>query len=127
MEKRNKREKHYYDKSKKYKIDYRMKNLLRKAIIRWRVGRAFNDCFDFTFYQLKLHLEKNFLPGMCWGNYGIWHIDHKIPKKNFNYEGIKDIAVKKCWGLQNLQPLWAKDNIRKGCRTLEEMQGEKFS
>jgi hypothetical protein len=53
---------------------------------------------------------------MTWNNHGThgWHIDHIIPSSMFRFSGICDENVKKCWGLDNLQPLWAKENIKKG-------------
>lgn len=64
--------------------------------------------------QLKLHLEQLFLSGMTWKNHGkgegTWQIDHKKPIVAFN----KEISVSEINSLQNLQPLWFKDNLRKG-------------
>ncbi len=69
----------------------------------------------FTIDQLKNHLEKQFLPGMTWENYGRhgWHVDHIIPIEVFNFEFPEDIDFGRCWTLSNLQPLWEPDNIRK--------------
>lgn len=61
--------------------------------------------------QLKEHLEKQFDESMNWDNYGEWHIDHIKPVKLFNIED-KD-QLKECWNYKNLQPLWAKDNLKK--------------
>ena len=47
-------------------------------------------------------------------NYGKWHIDHIKPISSFNINGINSDDFKKCWSLNNLQPLWAKDNLQKG-------------
>lgn len=61
--------------------------------------------------NLMQHLEKLFLPGMSWDNYGKWHIDHIRPCKSFNMSDPDDQAV--CFNYKNLQPLWAIDNLRK--------------
>jgi hypothetical protein len=53
---------------------------------------------------------------MTWGNYGQWHVDHKIPISAFNYETPDDIDFKRCWALKNLRPMWAKENISKGAK-----------
>lgn len=77
-------------------------------------SRHWESLVDFTIDQLKAHLEKRFKPGMTWGNYGsYWHIDHKIPESVFNFESPEDIDFKRCWKLKNLQPLEAKENMRK--------------
>ena len=62
------------------------------------------------------HLEVRFQPGMSWDNYGEWHIDHIVPLAAFNYETPDDLDFGRAWALENLQPLWAKENIRKWCR-----------
>jgi len=64
--------------------------------------------------QLKLYLEKQFKEGMDWDNYGKWHIDHIKPCCRFNLAKIEE--QQKCFNYMNLQPLWAKDNIKKGGR-----------
>lgn len=79
--------------------------------------------------ELKTYLESLFLDGMSWGNYGnpngdqtnCWHLDHIIPLANFNFTICTtseelDAVLYAAWHYTNLQPLWAKDNIRKGSR-----------
>ncbi|MFH1762494.1 MAG: HNH endonuclease, partial [bacterium] len=55
-----------------------------------------------------------FTNGMAWKNYGEWHVDHIIPRSVFNYEKAEDVDFKRCWALDNLQPLWGIENISKG-------------
>ncbi len=67
-----------------------------------------------SFKTFQKHLEKQFLPGMSWKNYGRkgWHIDHKKPCAKFD---LSDPAQqRKCFHYTNLQPMWAIDNLRKG-------------
>ena len=87
-------------------------------------GRHWEDLVGYTFNDLKLHLEKQFTDGMNWEKFlkGNIHIDHKIPVSAFNYEKAEDIDFKKCWALSNLQPLWAKDNQKKGNRLTKPFQ-----
>jgi hypothetical protein len=63
---------------------------------------------------LKKYLEKQFKRGMNWNNYGYygWHVDHKIPCAKFNLS--KKSEQYKCFNYTNLQPLWAKENMKKG-------------
>ena len=72
------------------------------------------ECLPYTIEELKQHLEKHFTRGMSWENYGKWHIDHKIPDSSFKYKSTKDLEFKKCWALENLQPMWGIDNLIKG-------------
>lgn len=59
--------------------------------------------------QLKAHIESQFKEGMTWDNYGEWHIDHIIPISSANTLA-EAIELSQ---LNNLQPLWGIDNIRK--------------
>jgi len=62
---------------------------------------------------LKRYIERLFLPGMSWDNYGVhgWHIDHKRPCCTFDLS--KPEEQRACFHYTNLQPLWAKDNWTK--------------
>ncbi len=66
--------------------------------------------------QLKAHLEARFSEGMSWESYGQWHIDHIRPLSSFVITGPNCPELRRAWALENLQPLWAADNIRKGAR-----------
>ena len=65
---------------------------------------------------LKEYIEKQFILGMSWENYGRygWHIDHIIPLSSANTEE----EVYKLCHYTNLQPLWAEDNLRKSDKIL---------
>ena len=63
--------------------------------------------------DLIRHIESQFTDGMSWDNRGEWHIDHIRPVASFNFDSTEHPDFKKCWALDNLQPLWATDNIRK--------------
>jgi hypothetical protein len=78
-----------------------------------KFGRRTYDLLGYSSAQLVAHLEKQFLPGMTWENYGEWHVDHIIPLAAFNFERPEDIDFCRAWALSNLQPLWAMDNIKK--------------
>ena len=68
---------------------------------------------DFSPIEFQYHFEKLFVDGMSWDNYGEWHIDHIRPVASFNFDSTDHPDFKKCWALNNLQPLWAKDNMKK--------------
>ncbi len=92
-------------------ISYSVWHSLKKRV---KANRHWEELVGFTINQLKKHLEKRFKPGMTWENYGKhWHIDHKVPIAVFNFERPEDIDFRLCWSLKNLQPLEAKENIRK--------------
>jgi len=68
--------------------------------------------------DLRLHIESQFLDGMSWENRGSWHIDHVVPLASAKSQ---DEIIKLCH-YTNLQPLWAKDNLSKGCKLQQTKQ-----
>ena len=65
--------------------------------------------------ELRARFESMFRDGMSWRNYGGsegWEIDHIKPCTAFDLS--KPIEQSKCFHFSNLQPLWKRDNIRKG-------------
>lgn len=62
------------------------------------------------------HLEEQFKSGMNWDNYGKWHVDHIKPISLFVFTSYEDEEFQKCWALENLQPLWAEENLKKGVK-----------
>ncbi|MBD9542914.1 HNH endonuclease [Ensifer sp. ENS04] len=106
------------------KIDDAISSGIYRSIRSAKGGKRWETLTGYSLDDLMSHLEKKFLPGMTWENYGFygWHIDHKIPKAAFNYSSPDHIDFKRCWALENLQPLWAEDNIRKHARLEEPFQ-----
>lgn len=70
---------------------------------------------SFTIKDLDEHLKSTMDPSMKWEDFlaGKLHIDHKKPHSLFNYTNTEDQEFKECWSLNNLQLLWAVDNIKK--------------
>jgi len=81
--------------------------------IKSKNGRGWESLVGYSIFELMRHIEKQFVNGMTWDNYGEWHIDHEIPISVFNFSKPEHPDFKKCWALKNLQPMWAIDNIRK--------------
>lgn len=104
---------------KQRKLKHNMKTLLNVKLKRRNMNKNYKHTFDLLGYSIDdliFHLESQFQEGMTWANYGEWHIDHIKPDSWFNYSSTEDEDFKKSWSLQNLQPLWAKDNLSKGAR-----------
>ena len=76
------------------------------------------DILGYTPEELINHLEKQFTEGMTWENYGEFHVDHKLPISSFNIKEIGDEEFMRCWCLDNLQPMWGEENIRKSNKVL---------
>jgi hypothetical protein len=71
------------------------------------------DILKYSPENLIEHLENKFKDNMTWDNYGEWHVDHIKPISSFQITEIGDKEFMSCWSLENLQPLWGKENIRK--------------
>ena len=76
------------------------------------------DILQYTPEELIKHLEYQFTDGMIWENYGEWHVDHIKPISSFNIVEMGDEEFMKCWSLDNLQPMWGEENIRKSNKIL---------
>ena len=95
-----------------FKILCNLRNRLNLAVIQnWKNGRTL-ELLGCSIKELKKHLQFQFTEDMTWDNYGLWHIDHKIPCAKFDLS--KESEQHKCFNYTNLQPLWAIDNFKKG-------------
>ena len=114
--KKKERHKDRYENEIQYKLAYLLRTRISSAFKgNFKSGSAVRDLgcsIDF----LKLHLETLFQPEMSWNNHGLygWHIDHIKPLASFDLTSREQL-LKAC-NYKNLQPLWAKDNLRKGCK-----------
>jgi len=100
------------------KLRKTVSNLIRDCIAKRGAYKdaSFPKYVDWSVKELKQHLESKFKDGMSWENYGQWHIDHVIPDSWFKYDSPYSDGFKKSWALENLQPLWAKENLKKGSK-----------
>jgi ribosomal protein L19 len=104
-------------------------NALRKT--NNRKDGSIRKYLPYTMQELKEHLEKQFEPWMTWQNRGrydantwddadittwTWNIDHIVPQSKLPYSSMADENFQKCWALENLRPLSAKQNIIDGNR-----------
>jgi len=97
-----------------FRITNSLRARVRAAIKNKRGKKSFKtmQLIGCSIAELRQHLEKQFTEGMTWENYGSWHIDHIKPCASFNL--LKEEEQLECFNFKNLQPLWAKDNLRKG-------------
>jgi len=98
---------------------YKLKCNIRSGFYKFMKGtkqKSTWEYFNYNLETLKEHLELQFKDGMSWENYGKWHVDHIIPQSSFDF--TKDEEVNKCWLLDNLQPLWAINNLKKSNKIL---------
>jgi hypothetical protein len=105
-----------YEADPNYAVSVRIRSSLRKSLKTVGIKKT-NKTFallGYTKHQLREHLESQFTDGMSWDRFNEIHIDHIRPIASFNYTTTECEDFKKCWALENLQPLWAADNISKG-------------
>lgn len=96
------------------RINYSMGVAIANSLKHGKDGRPWESVVGYTRGNLVKHLEAQFDTKMNWDNYGQWHIDHIVPKSSFHFQAIDEPEFKQCWALNNLQPLWAFDNLSKG-------------
>jgi hypothetical protein len=94
----------------KFRLDCRMGSALCDALGREKKWRKWTALVGYSAEDLVKHLESKFENWMTLENYGKWEIDHIIPKSSFKYKTPEDPEFKKCWGLENLQPLEKSKN-----------------
>lgn len=97
----------------------RINNAIRKRDLPGEAaknGRAWEALVGYTKADLFVHIERQFVRGMSWGNFGKWHIDHILPVSSFQFASVDDPEFRACWALTNLRPEWAKQNISKGAK-----------
>jgi hypothetical protein len=85
-------------------------------------GRKWESLVGYTLDELMVHVEAQFKPGMTWANYGEWHLDHILPRVAHCYDDSDDPDFKRCWALENLQPLWASENKIKSAKITKPFQ-----
>ena len=107
----------------KFRLNKNVRNVIYQSLHGNKNGAHWEDLVGYTLNDLKKHLEKQFTDGMNWNNYGEWHIDHIIPLSAFNFTKPKHIGFRKAWELENLQPLWAEENLSKNAKLYYDFQG----
>lgn len=106
----------------KFRLNMSVSAGVRRGLKSGKGGNGWQSLVGYTLEALRNHLEAKFLPGMTWENYGKWHVDHIVPLSAHNFEAPEDPDFRRAWALDNLQPMWAIDNIKKGARLDADFQ-----
>ncbi len=94
----------------------RMRSMLERTLNRFGTRKEghTHEQLGYTPLQFKQRIESLFQPGMTWENHGKgegkWHVDHIKGISSFPI-GTPACVVN---ALDNLQPLWEEDNLKKG-------------
>lgn len=116
----------------KFKLRRRISNMIFNALKEnnnIKNNLSILQFLPYTIEELKNHIEIHFESWMTWDNWSkynrklwddnnpstwTWQIDHIIPQSVLPYTNMKEENFKKCWSLNNLRPLSAKQNILDG-------------
>lgn len=94
-----------------YKFNRSVRNRVTCAIARGYKKTSAVKLIGCPTEELREKLAVLFKPGMDWGNYGEWHVDHIIPCAAFDL--TREDHQVACFNWRNLQPMWRKENKSK--------------
>lgn len=99
----------------KFRLNLKIGNVIRQCLGNNKAGRHWEILVGYTLNNLTEHLKKKIPKGYTWQDYlsGKLHLDHKIPISAFNFVKPEHTDFKRCWALDNLQLLPAKENLSK--------------
>ncbi|MBA7535324.1 hypothetical protein ES705_27577 [subsurface metagenome] len=99
----------------KYNLNQRMSRAILKALKGNKANRHWENLVGYTIRDLERRLKRTMPQGYTWQDYleGKLHIDHVIPKSAFNFTRPEHTDFKRCWALENLRLLPAKENLIK--------------
>ena len=111
---KNRLRREIYKKNPSRRIELSTRARIWQAVKGLDKGKGLFSRLEYSLEDLISHLSLLLTDGMTLDNYGEWHIDHIKPVILFDQSN--EAQFKECWSLNNLQPLWASDNLIKGCR-----------
>lgn len=104
--------------SGKRRVCHTIAVLMGRSLRRGKDGYSWEKLVGYRRAELVRHIERQFIKGMSWDNFGEWHIDHILPVAMFDFERPEDDGFKACWALTNLRPFWGIENMSKGDKRL---------
>jgi len=121
-DKKFKKEKYHNDLS--YRINDLMSRAIRHSLKGNKNGKHWEKLVKYTTEDLIKHLKKTIPKGYNWQDFlkGKLHIDHRIPKSIFNFDKPNQIDFQRCWALENLRLLPARENLIKSNKLIRPFQ-----
>ena len=112
------RRKYFKNKRKtnlKFNLNRRMVVGIWQSLKGNKNGHHWETLVGYTLSNLIKRLKETMPKGYTWQEFlsGNLHIDHKIPISVFNFNKPEHTDFRRCWALENLQLLPAKENIVK--------------
>ena len=104
--------------SKKEIISNTIRTSMRNCVIGKQQFSYIEDVLGYTIDELYKRLNETMPDGYTWDDFigGDLHIDHIIPVSVFNFDNPSHIDFKRCWALDNLQLLPARENCVKNAK-----------
>jgi len=104
----------------KFNLNQKMSRTIGHSLKGNKKGLKWESLINYNLSNLIKHLEKTMPKSYTWKDFldGKLHIDHIIPISFFNFTKPEDIDFERCWALKNLRLLPAKENLRKGKKTV---------
>jgi hypothetical protein len=116
--------KNKYNSDLKFNLNAKMSSAIRESLKNNKNKWHWETLVGYTVIDLKNHLEKTIPQGYTWQDYldGKLHIDHIIPVSAFNFDSTEHVDFNRCWALENLRLLPAKDNLVKNAKLSKPFQ-----
>lgn len=108
----------------KYNLTHKISRGIKYSLKESKNGRHWEDLVGYTSEALIKHLKQTIPEGYTWQDYmeGRLHIDHKIPISAHNFTKPEHPDFKRCWSLDNLQLLPARENLTKSNKLARPFQ-----
>ncbi len=110
----------------KYTLSHRIGNIIRHHLKRGykKEFSTWENVLGYNFKQLKRHFRSTIPNGYSWVEFlnDELHIDHIIPRNEFEFTDSNDLQFKQCWDLKNLRLIPAKENLSKRDKVIEPYQ-----
>jgi len=99
----------------KFRLNRNVSRLIRKALKGNKAGRKWGSLVGYTLNDLIDRLKNTMPVGYTWQDFlqGKLHIDHITPISAFNFNCPDHTDFRRCWALENLRLLPAKENMIK--------------
>jgi hypothetical protein len=105
-----------YNNNVNERLGITLRSRIRKTLksVNLKKLNKLNELLGCTVNFFKSYIEKLFKTEMTWKKYGKWHIDHIRPCASYDLTLLDNQLL--CFNYKNLQPLWANENLSKGCK-----------
>ena len=108
----------------KFNLNTRICRAIGKALKGNKNGKHWEDLVGYSLAGLTKRLKKTMPKGYTWQDYlnGDLHIDHITPIAVFNFTKPEHVDFKRCWALNNLRLLPARENLIKNAKLIRPFQ-----